>query len=70
MNATWSVMIVGYFSVETTTWPSGFFSAFDSHGSHVTAAGILPAANAEPASPDVMSTCSTSSSDIPFWSST
>src|SRR5207302_6545872 len=62
-NATWSVMIVGYCFVETSTCPFGFVSARDSHGCHVTDTFTRPAANAAPASPDVRSICLTSLSD-------
>src|SRR3954468_18446501 len=62
-------MIDGYLVVSTSTCPSGFLRALDSHGSQVTATGILPEAKAAPASPEVMSTCLTSCSDMPFcWS--
>src|SRR6266487_1702143 len=62
-NATWSVMIVGYCFVETSTCPFGFCSARDSHGCHVTATFTRPAAKAAPASPEVRSICFTSLSD-------
>src|ERR671936_566273 len=56
--------------VEASTWPFGLLSARESPGSHVTATGTRPAANAAPASPEVMSVLLTSSSDIPCLSST
>ena len=69
-NATWSVMIVGYCFVETSTCPFGFCSARDSHGCHVTATLTRPAAKAAPASPEVRSICCTSLSDRWCWLST
>ena len=70
MKASESTIMPGVLSLAIKMWPKGVALARESQGSQVTAASILPATKAAPASPAFMSTAWMSESFRPFWANT